>query len=231
MGKHWVTEGRLEASGQFLYSFFFENFLQFYQVIWWKFTYFHLFWYIKGCVKYTVCAWILCCRCRRKDILVFLISFQSLLYLWIFLFDMHTETYVVWWVDLPMTSKLVQQFLERRLPFLSYYLFFFITLHFEAISQNLFSSHTLKRPASLHGMLVHVHWGDDTEVGEVFTIRSDNTWRGARRITEETWTSLVKHILLSTYLPNGDVDFDIVIPLFMNIKYMNLFSNIYSQSL
>ena len=124
MGKHWVTEGRLEASGQFLYSFFFENFLQFYQVIWWKFTYFHLFWYIKGCVKYTVCAWILCCRCRRKDILVFLISFQSLLYLWIFLFDMHTETYVVWWVDLPMTSKLVQQFLERRLPFLSYYLFF-----------------------------------------------------------------------------------------------------------
>ena len=56
MGKHWVTEGRLEATGQFLYSFCFENFLQFYQVIWWKFTYFHLFWYIRGCVKYPVCA-------------------------------------------------------------------------------------------------------------------------------------------------------------------------------
>ena len=80
-------------------------------------------------------------------------------------------------------------------------------------------------------MLVHLHWGDDTEVGKVFTLRSDNTWRGVRWITEETWTSLVKHIPLSTCLPNGDVDFDIVITLFMKIKYMNLFSNIYSQKL
>lgn len=110
-------------------------------------------------------------------------------------------------------------------------LFFSNHLHLEATSQNLFSSHTLKRPTFPNGMLVYVHWGDDTEVGKVFTVRSDNTWRGARWITEETWTSLVKHISLSTCLPNGDVDFDIVIPLFMKITYINLFSNIYSPKL
>lgn len=144
---------------------------------------------------------------------------------------MHTEPYVVWWVELPMTSKLVQQFLERRLPFPSYSLLFSSPCTLKLFPRISLAPITLKRPAFLNGMLVHVHWGDDTEVGKVFTLRSDNTWRGARWITEETWTSLVKHIPLSTCLPSGDVDFDIIIPLFIKIKYMNLFSNIYSQKL
>lgn len=53
----------------------------------------------------------------------------------------------------------------------------------------------------LNGRLMYFHWVYDMQVDGSLYI----TWREVGRIREENWTSLVRHILLSTCLSKGEI--------------------------
>lgn len=105
---------------------------------------------------------------------------------------------------------LAQQFLELGFPFTSSLLFPSpcILKLCPRISSPLIPWNNLTGllVSVLNGILVCFHWGDDMQVGGNLYIKvTENTWRGAGRIIEETWTSPVRHIQLSTCLSKGEI--------------------------